>query len=79
MDKLKQYAGFLWMAMAILGLYFLGSAAYGQIKAHPVADTYIQWGVFVVIFIPICLGLFLFGWFAVNREYDDQQDLVTIE
>ncbi len=79
MNKIRQYAGLLWMAMAILGLYFLGSAAYNQISANPVADTYIQWGVFVVIFIPICFGLFLFGWFAVNKEYDTQQEMTTPE
>ena len=33
-------------------------------------DTRIQWGVFVIIFLPIVFGLFLFGWFAWKGEYD---------
>jgi len=36
----------------------------------PVIDTKIQWGVFVVVFIPIAIGMMIFGYYAVKGEYD---------
>jgi len=35
-----------------------------------VIDTKIQWIVFVVIFIPIAIGLMMFGWYAFKGEYN---------
>lgn len=41
-----------------------------EVAKKPVLDTYIQWGVFIVVFIPIALGMLLFGYFAWKGEYD---------
>jgi hypothetical protein len=35
-----------------------------------VIDTKIQWGVFVVVFIPIAFGMMIFGYYATRGEYD---------
>jgi len=40
-----------------------------QIELHPVVDTKIQWSVFVVVAIPIAIGLVIFGWYAWKGEY----------
>ena len=41
-----------------------------EIARKPVLDTKIQWGVFVGVFIPIAIGLTVFGWYAFKGEYD---------
>jgi hypothetical protein len=33
-------------------------------------DTKIQWGVFVIVFIPIAIGIMIFGYYAIRGEYD---------
>ena len=45
--------------------------AIAEISAKPVLDTMIQWGVFVLIFIPIAFGITLFGYYAFTGEYDN--------
>jgi predicted Na+-dependent transporter len=70
MNLLKRYAGWIWMAACPILIYLLISTAFNEIRKHPVMDTRIQWGVFVIIFLPIVFGLLLFGWFAWKGEYD---------
>jgi predicted Na+-dependent transporter len=70
MNQVKKYGGLIWMAMCPLVIWLLAATAIEEIRKHPVIDTKIQWGVFVIVFIPISLGLFLFGWFAWKGEYD---------
>lgn len=70
MNQLKRYSGWIWMALCPLLIYLLVSTALSEINKKPVMDTRIQWGVFVIIFLPIVFGLFLFGWFAWKGEYD---------
>jgi len=41
-----------------------------EIAKNPVINTKMQWIVFVVIFIPIAIGIMIFGWFALKGEYD---------
>ncbi len=33
-------------------------------------NTILQWGIIVIIFIPIAFGLIIFGKFALQGEYD---------
>ncbi|HQW06930.1 MAG TPA: hypothetical protein PLV08_04405 [Flavobacteriales bacterium] len=69
MDDLKRYAGLVWMALGPITIAFLMRTAAAEIAKNPVIDTMIQWGVFVVIFIPIAVGLVMFGWYAWKGEY----------
>ena len=41
-----------------------------EIAKKPVIDTKIQWAVFIVIFIPIAIGMIIFGYYAFKGEYD---------
>jgi hypothetical protein len=70
MNIIKRIAGFLWMALAPAALWFLVSTALEEVARKPVTDTKVQWSVFCIVFVPISVGLFLFGWYALKGEYD---------
>jgi len=70
MNQLKRYAGIIWILIGPLAAIYLVRTAMAEIAKKPVMDTYIQWGVFIVVFIPIALGMLLFGYFAWKGEYD---------
>lgn len=70
MNQIKRYLGVLWMALAPVAVFYLIKTAASEIAAKPVIDTKIQWGVFVIIFIPIAVGLAIFGYYALKGEYD---------
>jgi purine-cytosine permease-like protein len=69
MEKIKRLMGIVWMAMGPLAIIFLIRTAISEIEKKPVVDTIIQWGVFVVVFIPIAIGLMIFGYFAFKGDY----------
>jgi predicted Na+-dependent transporter len=71
MNQLKKILGLVWMLLGPVTIYFLISTAISEIKAKPVIDTQIQWGIFIFVFIPISLGLMIFGYFAWTKEYDN--------
>jgi hypothetical protein len=56
--------------MGPLGIYYLIQTALSEIAKKPVIDTKVQWSVFVVVFIPIAIGMVLFGYYALKGEYD---------
>jgi hypothetical protein len=70
MNAVKKYMGLVWMALAIGSYYVLLKTAIEQINKNGQVDTIIQWGIFVIIFLPIAIGLFLFGWLAFKGAYD---------
>jgi len=69
MIKVKKIAGILWIILGPVAVYFLIRTAAVEISKNPVIDTKIQWIVFVIIFIPIAIGLMIFGWYALKGEY----------
>jgi predicted Na+-dependent transporter len=70
MNQLKRLLGFVWIILGPLAILFLIRTALSEIAKKPVIDTKIQWGVFVVVFIPIAIGLMIFGYYAIKGEYD---------
>jgi predicted Na+-dependent transporter len=62
--------GVVWMLLGPVAIFFLVNTALAEIAKKPVIDTKIQWGVFVVVFIPIAIGLMIFGYYAYRGEYD---------
>ncbi|HTN07119.1 DUF6814 family protein [Agriterribacter sp.] len=72
MNQLRKWMGLIWMLLAPLSMFYLIKTALHQIALHPVTDTKIQWGVFVIVFIPIAIGLCIFGWYAWKEEYKRQ-------
>ncbi|HEU5165605.1 MAG TPA: hypothetical protein VFU29_08715 [Chitinophagaceae bacterium] len=70
MNTIKRFAGILWIILGPLAIFYLIKTAAEEIEKKPVIDTKIQWIVFVVIFIPIAIGMIIFGWYAFKGEYD---------
>ena len=70
MNSIKRFLGVIWMLLGPLTIYFLIKTAADEITKKPVLDTKIQWTVFVVVFIPIAIGISIFGYYAFKGEYD---------
>lgn len=72
MKQLKRIAGIIWILLGPVAVFFLVKTAANEIAAKPSTDTWIQWGVFVIVFLPIAFGLSLFGYYALKGEYDTE-------
>lgn len=70
MNQIKRISGIIWMLLGPVAVYYLVKTAILEIESKPVLDTKIQWGVFVAVFIPIAIGITIFGWYALKGEYD---------
>jgi hypothetical protein len=70
MNNLKKWLGIVWMLMGPVAIYYLIKTAASEIAKKPVIDTKIQWAVFVIVFIPIAIGITIFGYYAIKGEYD---------
>jgi len=74
MNALKRIAGILWIIAGPLAIYYLARTAISEINKKPVIDTKIQWAVFVIVFIPIAIGIMIFGVYAIKGQYDHLPD-----
>ena len=70
MNTLKRIAGILWIIAGPLAIYYLARTTINEINKKPVIDTKIQWAVFVIVFVPIAIGIIIFGFYAIKGEYD---------
>jgi hypothetical protein len=70
MNNVKRIAGILWIIAGPLAIYYLVKTAVAEIAKHPVVETEIQWIIFVGVFIPIAIGMVIFGYYALKGEYD---------
>ncbi len=69
-NQIKKTAGIIWIILGPLAMFYLFKTAISEITLKPTADTIVQWSVFILVFFPIAIGLVLFGWYALNGEYD---------
>lgn len=72
MNTLKKLLGFVWMLLAPAIICFLFYEANIKIQganANTKANVILQWSIILIIFIPICIGFFLFGKYAATNEY----------
>ena len=70
MNAIKRYLGVIWIILGPVAIYYLIKTAAAEIAKKPVIDTKIQWAVFVIVFIPIAIGITIFGYYALKGEYD---------
>jgi len=70
MNQIKRLAGIIWIILGPVAVFYLIKTAFAETARKPLIDTKIQWGVFVVVFIPIAIGMVIFGWYACKGEYD---------
>jgi len=75
MNKIKQVLGVLWMILAVVLVLFMFRQAYLKVSLATAGimrtNTLLQWIIILLVFIPICIGLFIFGRYALNREFDE--------
>jgi hypothetical protein len=74
MNLLKKAFGIVWIALGPLVLFYLIKTGAAEIAKKPGIDTKIQWGVFIGVFIPIAVGIVLFGYYALKGEYGVESD-----
>ena len=74
MNVLKRIAGILRIVAGPLAIYYIVRTAIEEINKKPVIDTKIQWAVFVIVFIPIAIGIMIFGVYAIKGQYDHLPD-----
>jgi ABC-type transport system involved in cytochrome c biogenesis permease component len=73
MNDIKKYLGIIWMLLAPAIVGFLCWQAFEKIGAATTAtksNVTLQWIIILVIFLPICIGLFIFGYYALQNEYE---------
>lgn len=70
MNAIKRGLGLIWLLLGPAAVYYMVRTAAAEISSKPLMDTKIQWGVFVVVFLPIAAGMSIFGWYALQGEYD---------
>ena len=64
--------GFAWMIIAPVAMYGLISGALQNISSTGTKDINnpIPWIIIITIFMPIAIGLMIFGYYAIKGEYD---------
>jgi len=75
MNAVKRILGTLWIVLGIATLIYLIKTGISEIARNPLPATKVQWGTFIVIFIPIAIGLVLFGYYALKGEYDTENSV----
>ena len=72
MKQLKRYAGILWMLIgpAVFILLIISAIRNISAKAEGDISNPIPWLIIIVIFLPVAIGLTIFGWYCWKGEYD---------
>ncbi|MCE7039642.1 DUF6814 family protein [Dyadobacter sp. CY312] len=74
MNALKKILGIVWIVLGPVIILFLFSQAFEKIAAAAQGidrtNTTLQWSIIILIFIPICAGLVIFGFYSFKGEYD---------
>jgi hypothetical protein len=74
MNDIKKYLGIVWIALGPLSMIFMAWQAWDKISIAKAGidttNTALQWGIILLIFIPIAIGLVIFGKYALGGEYD---------
>jgi len=74
MNALKRILGVLWIVLGPTIILFLILQAIEKIAAATEGiartNTTLQWSIIIIIFIPICAGLMIFGYYGLKGEYD---------
>jgi hypothetical protein len=72
MNTTKKILGMVWMFLAPAIIWFLASQAIQKIAAATTltrSNVTLQWVIILTIFTPICIGFFIFGYYAFKGEY----------
>lgn len=71
MNAIKRILGLVWFLM---GPAVLGFLVYEAIKKNALptstSNDMLQWGIIIGIFVPIAIGLMIFGFYSLKGAYD---------
>lgn len=71
MNNIKKIFGAACMIIAPVVIYYLIKLAAENIGgAVKDANKPLPWIIIIIIFTPIAIGLFIFGWYAFKGEYE---------
>ncbi len=72
MKKLKHILGIPWMLIGPVAIIILLISAIKNVNSGLKGDITnpIPWIIIIMIFIPIAIGFSIFGWYALNGDYD---------
>jgi uncharacterized Tic20 family protein len=72
MNAFKRYFGLIFLFIAPFVIYELVNGAIDNIDTQKkeLINSPVNWIVIIAIFIPIAIGLVIFGWYAFRGEYD---------
>ena len=74
MNTLKRVLGVVWIVLGPAIILFLVMQAIEKIASATEGiartNTTLQWSIIIIIFIPICAGLMIFGYYGLKGEYD---------
>ena len=64
--------GFFWIFIGPTVIYFLVNGAINNISSEGTKDINkpIPWIIIITIFLPIAIGLMIFGYYCVKGEYN---------
>lgn len=77
MNTLKKVLGIVWIVLGPVVILFLIVQAMDKIGAASAGiaktNTTLQWSIIILIFIPICAGLMIFGYYGFKGEYEKSE------
>ncbi len=78
MNALKKTLGIVWIILGPASVILMFLQAWDKVSNSPPGiaqtNTALQWGIILLIFIPIAIGLVIFGRYALAGEYDKLPD-----
>jgi hypothetical protein len=73
MNAIKKYLGVIWMLLSpaiIIFLFWQAADKISMASEATKANITLQWSIILIIFFPICIGLLIFGYYAVKGYYE---------
>lgn len=73
MNAIKKYLGIIWMLLSpaiIIFLFWQAADKIGMATEATKANITLQWSIILIIFLPICVGLLIFGYYAIKGYYE---------
>jgi fatty acid desaturase len=74
MDGIKRLLGLLWILIAVVAIVALLAGAFLNIDPSGKNDINkpLPWIIIITVFIPIAIGMVIFGWYAWKGAYDGE-------
>jgi len=76
MNEIKKIAGYIWMLLGpatIILFFYRATEEIFNAKPEKFQETMMFWVITIMIFVPIVMGLVLFGYYASRGEYSQNE------